>query len=296
MKLVSGLFLLATSAATLLFTGCAGGPLLAEKPKEDRAARERSHVYMEGVSANSVAMTSHSGVTCSLPVGSDHLGSSGKSLAPSKEWRELADRASACAAEKNWKTMDSLGALMSKTDVDSPWGAYYLSLAAEGKGDYARSFWMVELAQKKAGTEVGIFSYEKARLYLKLKDTKLAINEMLKALSHDSHLADGHLFLAEIYHRDLEYDRAESRYQAALDVDPEKYDALVGLGKLKIETEHPADAMALFKRALDVRPSNDLRAEIKVLEGKIARVPAQAHAPAEPIVEKNDQKKDRSAK
>jgi tetratricopeptide (TPR) repeat protein len=156
--------------------------------------------------------------------------------------------------EKNYKVLETLATAIARIDIDSPWGAYFLSVSAEGSGDFQRALWMADLAQKKAGGISGLFSYQKARVLYGLKETNLAMKEVEHAIALDSKLAEGYFFLAQIHDRDLETDLAVKNYQAALNADPKHYGALIYLAELRLQANKADDAASLYAKAIEVRP------------------------------------------
>ena len=173
---------------------------------------------------------------------------------PSKEWKLLVSYANACVKQKNWKTLEQLANSIARIDINSPWGAYFLSVSAEGSGDLLRALWMAELAQKKAGGRSGLYSYQKGRLLFAMKETTKAMLEMQHAVNLDAHLAEGYYFLGQIHDRDLETDLATKNYQAALDAKPTHYGALVAMAELKIAAGAGPEAAALYSKAIELHP------------------------------------------
>lgn len=173
---------------------------------------------------SSAAVRSLASESCALPT-------------KSQEFKTWLDRAGRCVQDKNWVLLEKLAQQMAQTYVDSPWGAYFLSVAAEARGDFARSLWMIGLAEKKSSpgnsSETSLFAYQRGRIYFDLKDTARAMSEIKKAISTEPRLVEGHVFLAEIYHRDQESESAIHHYKEALRVDPSHPRALAGLAELE---------------------------------------------------------------
>ncbi|MES2964253.1 MAG: tetratricopeptide repeat protein [Bdellovibrionota bacterium] len=239
-------------AVAVALSGCAttGG---VEKPtalKEDKAAIERSKSYMDGVDYGPVRTA---GTICAVPAGSDKLLSS--TTGPSKDWREWSGRANACADKKDWRTLEQLGQVMARVDLNSPWGPYYLSVAAEGRGDWARAMWMNDLAQKKAGGVNALFAYQKGRILLNAKETSKAIVEFERATNLSPAFGHAHLYLAQIYHRDLEWDQAAKHYASALGIESGNVDAMSGFAEAKLQKGDAAGAAELYSRVVSTQPS-----------------------------------------
>ena len=247
--------LLAFGLIALLATACSTTPKQeAQAPvKEDKAAATKSQAYMEGVTYLSSVGYASGG--CGMVQDSNFKGTG---TGPSKDWKTLVSRANSCAAEKKWSMLEQVASVLARVDMDSPWGAYFLSLSAEGVGDNHRAMWMIDLAQKKAGGRSPLFTYQKGRIFLQMKQVVSAMNEFQKAVSAEPTLVDGHLYLAEIYHRDADHAKAESHYEAALKVDAKNYRALTGQAEVKLLNGKNEDAAVLYTRASELQP-NQLR-------------------------------------
>lgn len=242
MKLIASL-----AALGLLSAACASSPT--SGIKEDKLAAARSAPYVDGVNVVPVGTRGSQGGSCSVP----NLSLKAKSEGPSKDWKDLLGRANTCVSEKNWGTLENLANEMARADIDSPWAAYYLSVAAEAKGDLPRAMWMVELAQKKAGGKSGLLLYQRGRVWLRMKETSKAVADIQKAVGLEPRLAEGHLFLAEIYSRDLEADKAVTHFRAALDKDAKNYRALTGLAEaLLAKGGDGKESADLYNRAIAV--------------------------------------------
>lgn len=245
-KLTASLVVLGLAAV-----GCASGPAL---EKEDKEAAARSQAYVEGIGVVAAGTRGSSGASCSVPGANRAASASGQG--PSKDWKDLVGRANTCVNEKNWSTLESLANEMAKVDLDSPWGAYYLSVAAEAKGDLSRAMWMIDLAQKKAGGRSGLFMYHRGRIWLRMKETAKAVADIQKAVALEPRLTEGHLFLGEIFSRDQEPGRASKHFRVALEKDAKSYRALTGLAETLLSDGGGAsEAAALYTRALEVNPS-----------------------------------------
>ena len=170
----------------------------------------------------------------------------------SKDWKDWLSRANACTEQKNWKTLEQVAQAMARVDLDSPWGAYFMSVAAEGRGEWARALWMVELAQKKAGGVNALFAYQKGRVLLGAKETVKAMAELEKATALSPSFSHAHLFLAQVYHRDLEWDKAQKHYEAAVASDDHNVESLMGLAEMRLHAGQGDAAAELYGRAIAV--------------------------------------------
>jgi tetratricopeptide (TPR) repeat protein len=237
---MKNLVLLGSTA--LLATACATGGGIGN----DKVAAEKSKAYLEGIS---YVLAGSSGGTCALPTASQKTAMSSTD-APSKEWKDLLQKASACAGEKNWKTLEPVAETMARIDINAPWGAYFLSVAAEGRGDWQRALWMDELAQKKAGVPNGLFLYQHGRIMLGMKDTTRAMSDVRKAVAVEPRLTMGHMFLAQIHQRDLEWDQAGEHFAAVLAQDDRNVTALAGLAEVRFHQDKHQEAADLYSKAI----------------------------------------------
>jgi tetratricopeptide (TPR) repeat protein len=234
--------------SSLLATACATGGGVGTK--EDKQAAEKSKAYMDGIS---YVVSGTAGGTCAAPT-KVQLNALTANDAPSKEWKDLLSKASACTGDKNWKTLEQVAETMARVDINAPWGAYFLAVSAEARGDYQRALWMTDLALKKAGGQAPLFSYQRGRVLLGLKETSKGMAEIQKAVGLEPKLVHGHMFLAEIYHRDLEWNKAGEHYQAVLAVDDKAPLALAGLGEVRFQQGKHDEAAQLYTKALSWRP------------------------------------------
>lgn len=239
-------------SAALALSACAttGGGEKPSQVKVDKEAIERSKSYMDGVEYGPVRTA---GTICAVPAGSDKLLSS--TTGPSKDWKEWSGRANACAEKKDWRTLEQLGQVMARVDLNSPWGPYYLSVAAEGRGEWARAMWMNDLAQKKAGGVNALFAFQKGRILLNAKETSKAITEFERATSLSPAFGGAHLYLGQIYHRDLEWDLAAKHYAAALGIESGNIDAMAGLAEAKLHKNDAPGAAELYSKVISSQPS-----------------------------------------
>ena len=241
----------AIAGAVLLATGCATtqAPSANAPIKEDKNAQAKSQAYLSGT-VWAMAADAHSSCVVPASVEKPPAPSQGQS----KDWKDLVMHANGCVADKNWATLDKLAAIIARNDIDSPWGAYFYSVAAEANGDFSRAIWMAELAEKKAGGRAGLFFYQRGHVMLTMKETVKAMDDFEKALSLEANLNDAHLFLAQIYHRDQQLDKATKHYAAVLLTEPKNYAALTGLAEVKIRNGSGAEAADLYQKAVAVQP------------------------------------------
>jgi hypothetical protein len=212
-----------------LLSACSSGPTA----KDDAAAIKASQAFLESLVLVSGSEPLTANASCSVPDEAKKP-QPGQVVGPSKDWRKLVAHANACARNKDWRTLETLGNAIARVDMESPWGAYFLSLSAEGNGELNRAMWMIELAKKKTGGRMGLFSYQKGRLLFLMNETSKAMQEVEKALLLEPGLAEGHIFLADIYRRDMENELAQKNYLAALKIDPKNERAIAALTEMNV--------------------------------------------------------------
>lgn len=237
------------AALTFTMLAAAGCATSGSSTREALEAAERSKAYLTGLEVLPMHSKDLDTAQCAVPAASSPT-TSAPATGPSKDWQNLVERANRCATEQNWKVLNELGDTIAKADVDSPWGAYFLSVAAEGQGKYSRAIWMIDLAQKKVGGTSGLFLYQRGRIWLKMNDVSKAMNDIQKAVDLQPSLGDGHVYLGEIYFRDQEFKKAESHFRSALKLDSKSYRALTGLAETRLMQDDVDEAVVLYDKAL----------------------------------------------
>ena len=222
-------------------------------PTENRASVEHSKVYVEKLSLVAASSRDARIGACAVPTG---LKGANTGKGESKVWKDLVGRADTCVNEHNWPVLENLANEMSKADLDNPWPAYFLSLAAEARVDLSRAMWMTELANKKSGEKVALFVYQRGRIRMKMGDTGKAMTDLQKSVAMEPSLLEGQIYLAEIFNRDQDFGKAEKFYRAALKVDEKSYVALTGLAEIDLTKDSAKDSIKeaadLFARATAV--------------------------------------------
>ena len=119
-----------------------------------------------------------------------------------------------------------------------------------------RAFWLVDLGLKKS-PQMAILYYQKARLQWKNKEYGLSVENFEKAIDLNVELLEPHLFLAQIYFRDQDLKTAERHYEKVIELEPRKFEALVGLAKIyKIQGKTQKE-LVFLEKAQKVRPRNE---------------------------------------
>jgi tetratricopeptide (TPR) repeat protein len=202
----------------------------------------------------SSASTATSAKAVKVPVVSLDMDQVSLSLCPKtngdytkKPWKGLVSMASSCVRNQSWDRLDEIGHALLEREPFQPWGGYFLSLAAEGKGEFAKARWYIDLALKK-NSSYGILFYQNGRLLWQEKLYGEAVSEVSKAVKMDSTLNDAHLFLAEVHFRDQEYDKASEFFYNVLKAKPTHAVALMGLAESRLQRGDHVGALEIFQR------------------------------------------------
>ncbi len=177
-----------------------------------------------------------------------------------KDWKALLESINNCAQSNQWLSVESTAQELVKTNVNSPWGPYYLSLAAEYNKDLPRALWMIDLAIKKASSQMAILQYQRGRILWFLDQKDLAFKELVLSAKLDKSMYDANLFLAEIAYHELDYKTAAPKFKEVLSVDSTNYAALVdgaecviNVGDLKLGAEYLEKAISSHPENLQIR-------------------------------------------
>ncbi len=173
----------------------------------------------------------------------------------SLNWQGLVNMGHACVKDGDWKNVENVANQISRIEMNSPWAAYYLSLHAEHEKDLTRALWMIEQSLKKSQGQIGLLHYQKGRLLLQLKQINQGFESITKGVELDGALAEGHVFLAQSYYRDQEWDKAASHFEAVLRTDDKNLVALQGLAQVRVIQEKPEAASEALEAWLVVQPS-----------------------------------------
>lgn len=153
-----------------------------------------------------------------------------------EDWRRVVAYANACVKSANWKQVEEIGNHLAKNAPLTPWGPYYMALAAGTRKDYPRARWMLELALKKAPGE-GLFHYEMGRLAWETGDDALAIKEMKTASDMNAALTDAHFVCGQIALRRDDFSEARKMFGKALTNDSRHVAALMGAAQVEIKAK-----------------------------------------------------------
>ena len=231
--------------ASLVLAGCAtSGPTAGSKSattakSDSQVQQSKVDVYLQGLTSSPVTATTD---TCSA--------------AKSTSWKTMVSKAAACVRSGQWSLVEEFAYDLSRSDMDSPWGLYFYSLAAEGRKDYPRALWMIDAAIKKASPKVALFRYQKGRLMWLEKPSEAALKEIDAAVKADPTLVDGHVFLGDARLRSWDLSQAESHFAAALRLKSNHYEALRGLADVKRLKGNLRDSIPLLAQAQGLKPTD----------------------------------------
>jgi tetratricopeptide (TPR) repeat protein len=247
----------------LITVGCASTPSSTLTSKFDAKAAEKARPYLANLTSIDFR-TGSTGSVCADPkVGSD--------------WKASVAAAGACVQKQDWSTLERLATNMASRETDSPWGAYFLGLAAAGRGEMLRAQWMLDLAEKKAGSPIGLVRYEKARWLEMEEGPAAAVKEMKEAVRIDATLMPALLWLAQLHHRDRMLGEAERYYRQVLALKSDVYPAVKGLADLMFDAKKGPEAAELLNRAIAMHPEvAETRVRLAMVFEVMTKEPARA--------------------
>ncbi len=177
----------------------------------------------------------------------------------------LARAADACAEYKKIDRLEMLANHIAKTFATEPWGAFYLSIAAEQKADLARALWMIELALKKSPKNA-ILLYQRGRIHWSLNEIALAVADYNEALKFNPKLSDAHIILAQLAARNQDYKGAQKHYLAVVDVESENHKVFAALAENDLKLNQVKDSVSHYETAVNLSPRNvEYRMRLAVL-------------------------------
>ena len=190
-----------------------------------------------------------------------------------KNWRPILEASNACVVEKNWSKVETLGQILADNHPTSPWGFYYLALAAEAKSDNLRALWMLE----KAGSidkNLAAVHYQKGRVLAKNNETGAAMAAFQKALELENELPEASSFVAKVFLKDRDFPRAEKYFRMVLKAEPFNRDALAGVAHCRREAGDFKIAMDYWERVIS-KNSKDFEArynKAQILEVHLKKI------------------------
>lgn len=219
------------SIVTALLAACASKPTTetAEAPKP---------TYSE--KAGALTLQSQKGGTCVREF-------------QKEDWRKVVTLANVCVKMNDWGQVEKMGDYLARVAPLTPWGAYYLALAASARRDLPRARWMLELALKKAPNE-GLFHYELGRLDWETGDEAEAIKEIKQAADLSPALTDAHYVTGQLALRRDDFSEARRRFERVLANDPNHVGALMAAAQVEINTKDYAKGEMYLSRAIAQAP------------------------------------------
>lgn len=169
------------------------------------------------------------------------------------EWKKITPLANSCVKAKDWHKVEKMGDWLATHASLTPWGAFYMGLAAEGRKDYPRAIWMFELALKKAPKE-GIFHYELGRIHWELGQDAAAVAEMKMASDLSPSLVEAHALMGQLALQRQEISEAERYFQKALSVNSKHLPSILGMASAKINSKDYVKAEEYLGQAVDLNP------------------------------------------
>lgn len=195
-----------------------------------------------------------------IPVVSMDVGQAAQGMCPKigadltkRKLKELIQMGNSCIRAEDWARLEEVGFATNKKEPFQPWGSFFLSMAAEARGDLPKAKWMVELGLKK-NPSYGILYYQKGRLFWLDKAYAESITLVRKSVEMDPGLTEGHLFLAQVYFRDQEFEKASEHFYTVLKAKPSHLAALSGLAESRRYRGDFAGSMEVLNRAINYHP------------------------------------------
>jgi tetratricopeptide (TPR) repeat protein len=225
------------AAAGLLLAGCASTPGTEKKTLEKAPAP----TYTEKVTAVNLQEFK--------PVAA--CPADGKWESP--DWKKVAAYANACVKAKDFRKVEMIGSYLAKSAHLTPWGAYYMSLAAQYRKDYPRAAWMLELALKKAPNE-GLFHYQLGRLHWEMGDDAAALKAIKLASDLNPSLVDAHYVTGQLALQKGDSSEAEKSFRKALAVDSKHAGAMMAIASLRLKAQDWSRAESALEDAIALNP------------------------------------------
>ncbi|MGE0764273.1 MAG: tetratricopeptide repeat protein [Bdellovibrionales bacterium] len=170
-------------------------------------------------------------------------------------WREVLNAANACVQSGQWAMVEQVGNHLAQSEHLAPWGAYYMSLAAENRKELPRAMWMIELALKKT-PQNGLLVYQQGRLQWLNGEQSTAQKTLKRAIEIDKRLVDAQLLLGQLALISSDNSEAGKRFQAALQVEPRHLPSLLGWAEVRIRAKDAKGANEALAQAIFNHPSS----------------------------------------
>lgn len=182
----------------------------------------------------------------------------GKCPSNSTSWRgenlkNIFEHANNCIRSGTAAQVERIGNFLSQKHYQTPWGPYYLSVAAEIKKEYARGIWMVDLALKRDPKNAWV-SYQKGRLHWLSGEYSTGLQAFRMAIENDSTFVDANIFLGQVYFSNGDYKQALKYFENAKSSQPSSLDAAIGLAEIGIAMGNEKLAIQLYEEVINMAP------------------------------------------
>lgn len=226
---------------------------------------KKTKIYLDKVGSKVVKAKPQGKNSCVHPDKANH-----------KKWKALVEQANQCVQADNTSRLEKYAKLLAENHPMGPWGAYFLSLVAEKRGQVEKAFWMIDLALKKAPNE-GLLNYHKARLLYADNEYDSAVRLFEKALKSRGDLIGARVFLGQIYYRDQDFNLAKKHFSKALEIDSSISSAWVGLAECELEDKNGEAALVALEKAIRFSPKNiDLKVREAFIYEQVLKDPVEA--------------------
>ena len=180
-------------------------------------------------------------------------------------YRALTQLAASCVKAKANKKLEAVAYELMSQEPYQPWGAYFMSLSQELKGNLNSSEWYINLALKK-NEKYGILHYQLGRIYWAQEKIVSSSKEMESGLRLDPSLTEAQLFLGQLDYRDQQFESASEHFYEVLKSQPKNVLALTGLVESRIQRRDSRGALEILERGLSSHPE---RVDFLLRQGQI---------------------------
>jgi tetratricopeptide (TPR) repeat protein len=163
--------------------------------------------------------------------------------------------AESCARLGRSERVEQLGDHLAQKHHATPWGPFYLAVAAEQRKELPRALWMINLALQRAPRE-GLLHYQKGRIHWALGEYKSAVESYRACVKESPRFVDAHLFLAQLHFRDQDYKNAVEHFLNVVRYEPESSVGAAGLGESYAQLGNIGSAIEFYERAVTAGPRN----------------------------------------
>lgn len=216
---------------------------------------EKSEFYVKNIQAESIEESG--GIfSASCPNNKNDL--------KDQKWNNMLEMANDCVKKKSWKTLNMVADKLSIMAPLSPWGPYYLSIYEEQKRNFDKAHWLIDLALKKT-PNFGMLYYQKSRIHWAQDNKVEAITLAQKALELDNRIKSAHLFLANVYLSESEYNKALNHYAFLNNNGVDNQNVVLGLAESYYRLNKMQQAQPFLKKAVSIK-RNDFKVKLMYAE------------------------------